>query len=512
MLARAHAYTVVGLEAVPITVEVDAGRGLPQLTIVGLPDQAVKEARERVRSAILNSQFELPQQRLTVNLAPAGLKKEGGAFDLAIALGILAASRQLEPATLERVALLGELALDGSLRPSRGVLPVALQLRHRPEVTLIVPHANVAEARVVQDVPVIGLTNLRDVVSYLAGESVPLAVRPSGETTERPSSASAAPDFAEVKGQAFAKRALEIAVAGGHHVLMIGPPGSGKSMLAQRIPGIQPALSLDEALECTTIHSVLGLLPPGQALLRQRPFRAPHHTTSAAALIGGGTVPKPGEASVAHHGVLFLDELPEFRRDVLESLRQPLEDGTVSIARMRGAARFPARFMLVAAMNPCPCGYLTDRRHACRCNPAKVEAYLAKVSGPLLDRIDLHIDVPAVAAAQLLDPLPEGESSAVIQARVAAARTRQQARLSEDGLLINARMRSRHLARHVKPTRDAVALLRRAIEELGLSARAHDKILKIARTIADLAGTEAVTSEHLAEAIQYRSLDRRLRV
>ena len=497
-LAVVHSRAQVGIDAPAVTVEVHLANGLPSLSIVGLPEAAVKESKDRVRAALLNARFDFPARRITVNLAPADLPKEGGRFDLPIALGILAASEQLPSAALDSYEFVGELALTGELRPIGGALTAALALRGGR--ALVLPVANAPEAALVEGVQVYGATDLLAVVSHLRAETF-IAPQPATALADIATS-TPTPDLRDITGQQRAKRALEIAAAGGHSLLFIGPPGAGKTMLASRLPGLLPPLRDDEALETAAIHSVQREFRLRD--WRRRPFRAPHHTASAIALVGGGSNPRPGEISLAHNGVLFLDELPEYDRHVLEVLREPLEAGAITISRAARQALFPARFQLVAAMNPCPCGYWGDRSGRCRCTEERVRQYRARISGPLLDRIDMHVDVPAVAREVLLDPArPAGEPSAAVRARVEAARGRQYARGS-----INHALQPAQIEATCQLDGASRQLLEQAMQRLGLSARAYHRVLKVARTIADLAGTEHIATEHLAEAIQYRTLDR----
>lgn len=522
MLASLRSAAVLGVEALAVIVEVDVSFGLPVFTMVGLPDASVRESRDRVRTAIRNSGFDFPGHRITVNLAPADIRKAGASYDLPIALGVLAATGVIEPRLVDGVVLLGELSLDGAIQPIRGVLPVAVAAKREGKSAILLPRANAPEASVVEGLRVLPVDSLVEAVDALNGGAGLKASTTGGIVVPTPggivvptfrsampaleaSPSDHQPDFADVIGQSMAKRALEIAAAGGHNVLLIGAPGGGKTMMARRLAGILPALDFDEALDCTSVHSVAGTLPPGTALMHHRPFRSPHHTISEVAMVGGGSIPRPGEISLAHNGVLFLDELPEFDRRVLEALRQPLEEGRVVVSRAARTSSFPARFMLVAAMNPCPCGFLGDRRRACRCSDPQVQRYASRISGPLRDRIDLVVDVPAVGTSIRGSEYADGcEPSSVIRARVVEARKRQQARFGEASQRLNRQLEGSEMSEYCRLDVRTTNVLEAAIQKFCLSARGCDRVLRVSRTIADLAGSGAIATDHMAEALQYR--------
>ena len=508
MFARIHTGAVVGIDAVEVTVEVDLSGSSMGFYMVGLPDNAVRESQERIRAAFENCNRRMSGRKIVINLAPADLRKEGSGFDLPIAVGILAAMEQVDAGRLADTLFLGELSLDGSLRSVKGVLPIVAKARELGLKRVVVPQENGAEAAVVADIEVLGAAHLSEVIGWLNGETELAVTGRYAAAGEEPCADRYAEDFSDVKGQLHVKRALEIAAAGGHNVIMIGAPGSGKTMLARRIPTILPPLTLDEALETTKIHSVAGKLGTARGLLDSRPFRTPHHTTSPVALIGGGQVPQPGEVSLAHNGILFLDELPEFGRSVLEVLRQPLEDKRITVSRAKYSVEYPANFTLVASMNPCPCGYYNHPDKECTCPPGSVHRYMNRISGPLMDRIDLHIEVTPLSVAEMASA-EAGEPSAAIRERVVRARAVQSERFRDvPGVYTNAMMNAKMLRTYCALDAASAAMLERAMQRLNLSARAYDRILKVARTIADLAGEAQIQAPHIAEAINYRSLDR----
>jgi magnesium chelatase family protein len=506
MVARTFSATLVGVNAVEVEIESHHGGGNPKLVIVGLPDTSVKEARERVLAALQTCAFGQTEGTITINLAPADLKKEGPGFDLPIAVSLLAKEKKFAPEALESSAMIGELGLDGTLRPVRGILAVALEARNKGRARLLVPKPCAAEASIVSGIDIIGVRTLQEAVLYLLGR-LEIQPEPCRAAAFFAQAQTLDIDFADVKGQHAARRALEVAVAGGHNLLMVGPPGTGKSMIAKRIITIMPAMSEQEAIETTKTHSAAGLLTEDQAFISTRPFRSPHHTISDAGLLGGGTNPGPGEVSLAHNGVLFLDELPEFRRSTLEVLRQPLEDNRVTISRAAGSLTFPSRFMLVAAMNPCPCGYLGDPKRACKCSSTQIQRYRQRISGPLMDRIDLHVEVPLIDIKSLRSD-SNGETSAAIRERIQVARQLQAERYADSPISTNSAISPRLIKQHCKLDADSNAMLEQAMGSMSLSARAHDRILKVARTLADLAGSSEIQTDHLFEAISFRSLDR----